>query len=51
MGKKVPKYLEEDFPHGGKGGAGACKQLIQNVGDEAKNNILNPGYPVEVLDK
>ena len=25
MGKKVPKYLKEDFPHGGQGGSGACK--------------------------
>jgi len=24
--------------------------LIRKVGDEALNNMLNPGYPVEVLD-
>lgn len=51
MGKRVPKYLKEDFPNGGHSGAGGCKQLIQKVGDEAKNNILHPGYPAEILDK
>lgn len=51
MGKRVPKYLKEDFPNGGNSGAGACKQLIQKVGDDAKYNILHPGYPAEVLDK
>ena len=28
-----------------------CQKLIQKVGDEAKNNILHPGYPMEVLDE
>ena len=51
MGKKIPKYLKEDFPNGGAGNTGACQSLIQKVGDDAKYNILHPGYPAEILDK
>lgn len=46
---KVPPYLKEDFPQAGSSGRG-CETLIRRVGDEARNNILHPGYSVEQLD-
>lgn len=46
---KVPGYLKEDFPQNGSSGRG-CETLVRKVGDEARNNILHPGYTVDQLD-